>query len=131
MVAREVDKLTPRRMRKIGAGEHTKQGSPTRYKFPRPMIDRPGCDFSFSGLKTFALNTVHSWKESNPLDQQTIADVALAFQNAVVDTLTIKCKRALEQTGYKRLVIAGGVGANQALRSSLSKMAQHPVLMQA
>jgi N6-L-threonylcarbamoyladenine synthase len=100
-----------------------KQGSPNRYKFPRPMIDRPGCDFSFSGLKTFALNTVHSWKESNPLDQQTIADVALAFQNAVVDTLTIKCKRALEQTGYKRLVIAGGVGANQALRSSLSKMA--------
>jgi N6-L-threonylcarbamoyladenine synthase len=101
-----------------------KQGSAARYKFPRPMTDRPGCDFSFSGLKTFALNTVRDWKETNQLDEQTIADVALAFQNAVVETLTIKCKRALVETGYKRLVIAGGVGANQALRSNLNKMAE-------
>ena len=100
-----------------------KQGSSTRYKFPRPMTDRPGCDFSFSGLKTFALNTVHRWKESNLLDEQTIADVAFAFQNAAVETLTIKCKRALEKTGYKRLIIAGGVGANETLRSRLGEMA--------
>lgn len=94
------------------------QGNPARFTFPRPMIDRPGLDFSFSGLKTFALNTI----EANGLDEQTKADVARAFQDAVVDTLTIKCKRALQQTGYKSLVIAGGVGANLALRASLKKL---------
>jgi N6-L-threonylcarbamoyladenine synthase len=95
------------------------QGNPNRFHFPRPMIDRPGLDFSFSGLKTFAANTV----AANGLDQQTKADIARAFQDAVVDTLTIKCKRALKQTGFKHLVVAGGVGANIALRQSLIKMA--------
>ncbi len=93
-------------------------GNSDRFHFPRPMIDRPGLDFSFSGLKTFALNTV----ESNPQDEQTKADIARAFQDAVVDTLMIKCRRALEQTGYRSLVIAGGVGANIALRHGLGEM---------
>ncbi len=78
------------------------QGTPGRFKFPRPMTDRPGLDFSFSGLKTFAANTIRG----NDDDPQTRADIAYAFQEAVVDTLAIKCKRALKQTGYKRLVIA-------------------------
>ena len=79
------------------------------------MIDRPGLDFSFSGLKTFAANTV----AKNGNDAQTQADIARAFEDAVVDTLTIKCKRALQQTGLQRLIVAGGVGANTALRKSL------------
>lgn len=94
------------------------QGDPKRFHFPRPMVDRPGLDFSFSGLKTFALNTI----EKNPRDEQTKADVARAFQDAAVDTLTIKCKRALQQTGYRSLVIAGGVGANSALRIALKAL---------
>ncbi len=94
------------------------QGNPTRFTFPRPMTDRPGLDFSFSGLKTFALNTVQTYG----LEGQTKADIARAFQDAVVDTLTIKCKRALLQTKYKSLVIAGGVGANTALRASLKTL---------
>jgi N6-L-threonylcarbamoyladenine synthase len=91
------------------------EGDPKRFTFPRPMTDRPGLDFSFSGLKTFALNTV----QTHGVEGQTKADIARAFQDAVVDTLTIKCKRALQMTGYKSLVIAGGVGANLALRASL------------
>ncbi len=91
------------------------KGTPGRFTFPRPMIDRPGMDFSFSGLKTFALNTV----ETAYLDEQTIADIAYAFQDAAVDTLSIKCKRALLETGCKRLVVAGGVGANLRLRAEL------------
>jgi len=91
------------------------QGDPKRFHFPRPMIDRPGLDFSFSGLKTFALNTV----QKNGDDAQTHADIARAFEDAVVDTMTIKCKRALQQTGLQRLVVAGGVGANKALRGAL------------
>lgn len=94
------------------------QGDSSRFDFPRPMVDRPGLDFSFSGLKTFALNTV----EKNADDEQTRADVARAFQDAVVDTLVIKCKRALKQTGFRRLVVAGGVGANRALRKDLSNL---------
>jgi N6-L-threonylcarbamoyladenine synthase len=93
-------------------------GNPTRFHFPRPMTDRPGLDFSFSGLKTFALNTI----EANPQDEQTKADIARAFEDAVVDTLTIKCRRALDQTQFKSLVIAGGVGANSALRQRLQEM---------
>ncbi|MBT5031241.1 MAG: tRNA (adenosine(37)-N6)-threonylcarbamoyltransferase complex transferase subunit TsaD [Proteobacteria bacterium] len=99
-----------------------RQGDSSRFKFPRPMTDRPGCDFSFSGLKTFALNTVQAWRQEHELDDQTIADVAYAFQHAVVETLVIKCRRALEATGYKRLVVAGGVGANSALRAGLGEM---------
>ena len=94
------------------------QGTEGRFKFPRPMTDRPGLDFSFSGLKTFAANTIA--KEGD--DLQTQADIALAFEQAVVDTLAIKCKRALEQTKMKRLVIAGGVSANQRLREQLAVM---------
>ncbi len=94
------------------------QGVVNRFTFPRPMTDRPGLDFSFSGLKTFAANTIRS----NSSDNQTCADIALAFEEAVVDTLVIKCKRALEQTGFKNLVIAGGVSANCRLRDKLTTM---------
>ena len=94
------------------------QGDPKRFKFPRPMIDRPGMDFSYSGLKTSALNTV----EKELIDQQTVNDIAYAFQDAAVDTLVIKCKRALVHTKAKRIVIAGGVGANIRLREQLKIM---------
>ena len=96
------------------------QGDPARFRFPRPMTDRPGLDFSFSGLKTFALNTVRE----HGGDEQGRADIARAFQDAVVDTLAIKCRRALEQTGVPRLVVAGGVGANRALRARLREVAE-------
>jgi N6-L-threonylcarbamoyladenine synthase len=98
------------------------QGNPDRFSFPRPMTDRPGLDFSFSGLKTFALTTINKHTEANGLpDAQTSADIAWAFQEAVVDTLTIKCKRAIEQTGMAQLVIAGGVSANKRLRQKLQQ----------
>lgn len=98
------------------------QGNPDRFSFPRPMTDRPGLDFSFSGLKTFALTTINKHTEANGLpDAQTSADIAWAFQEAVVDTLTIKCKRAIEQTGMTQLVIAGGVSANKRLREKLQQ----------
>jgi N6-L-threonylcarbamoyladenine synthase len=96
------------------------QGNDERYSFPRPMVDRPGLDFSFSGLKTAALNT---WLNSAQT-MQVKADIAAAFQKAVIDTLIIKCRRALQQTGLKRLVIAGGVSANQLLRQQLAELAQ-------
>jgi N6-L-threonylcarbamoyladenine synthase len=94
------------------------EGDPDRYQFPRPMTDRPGLQFSFSGLKTFALNT---WQNSAQ-DAQARADIARAFQDAVVDTLAIKCRRALRETGVKRLVLAGGVSANTALRERMEKL---------
>lgn len=87
----------------------------TPYVFPRPMVDRPGLDFSFSGLKTHALTT---WNQSRQ-DEQARAEIAKAFQQSVVETLVIKCKRAIEQTNGRQLVVAGGVGANLALRASL------------
>ena len=93
------------------------QGDPTRFRFPRPMTDRPGLDFSFSGLKTYALNTVQSL---DTLSEQDIADVSVAFEIAAVDTLVIKCRRAIEQTGARQLVIAGGVSANTRLRAELT-----------
>lgn len=92
------------------------QGDADRFPFPRPMTDRPGLDMSFSGLKTHTLVT---WQQSDQSDQDK-ADVAAGFQKAVVETLTIKCRRAIEQTGFQRLVIAGGVGANKALRARLN-----------
>ena len=103
------------------------RGNVGRFKFPRPMTDRPGLDFSFSGLKTFTLNTVTEYAGDNGLpDDQTCADIAVAFQEAVVDTLVIKCRRALQQCNMKTLVIAGGVSANIRLRekleASLAKM---------
>ena len=97
-------------------------GTPGRFTFPRPMTDRPGLDFSFSGLKTFTLNTWQQCRDAGDASEQTRADIARAFQDAVVDTLTIKCKRALKQTGLNSLVIAGGVSANAALRQSLEHM---------
>lgn len=96
------------------------QGTEGRLVFPRPMTDRPGLDFSFSGLKTFAANTIRNNDDS----EQTRADIARAFEDAVVDTLMIKCKRALEKTGFKRLVMAGGVSANRTLRAKLAQMMQ-------
>jgi len=96
------------------------QGDPKRFTFPRPMTNRPGLDFSFSGLKTFALTT----SQKNTLDKQTRADIARAFEDAVADTLAIKCKRALQQTGINTLVVAGGVSANKRLRSTLNSMCE-------
>lgn len=96
------------------------KGTPGRFKFPRPMTDRPGLDMSFSGLKTFTANTIAAQDD----DEQTRADIAYAFQEAVCDTLVIKCKRALKQTGMKRIVIAGGVSANKQLRNSLEELAK-------
>ena len=97
--------------------EQSEGGDPTRFRFPRPMTDRPGLDFSFSGLKTYALNTVQSL---GTLSKQDIADVSAAFEIAAVDTLVIKCRRAIEQTGAQQLVIAGGVSANTRLRAELT-----------
>lgn len=94
------------------------QGMVDKYTFPRPMTNRPGLDFSFSGLKTFAMNT---WRDSGQTDQDK-ADIALAFQTAAVETLALKCKRALKQTGRRTLVVAGGVSANKALRTRLDAM---------
>lgn len=94
------------------------QGVEGRFVFPRPMTNKPGLDFSFSGLKTAAAITIA--KEGN--DEQTQADIARAFQDAVIDTIAIKCKRALKQTGLKNLVVAGGVSANTSLRSQLATL---------
>lgn len=89
-------------------------GRPDVYRFPRPMTDRPGLDFSFSGLKTAVRSRLPA-----VADAQARADLAHAFQEAVTETLAIKCARALEATGFRRLVVAGGVGANQRLRDRL------------
>ncbi len=94
-------------------------GDPKRFKLPRPMLNRPGLDFSFSGLKTAVRDLLKTLPE---IDPQTQADVARGFEEAVVDTLTRKCERALDSTGAQALVIAGGVGANQRLREQLAQM---------
>ena len=93
------------------------KGTEGRFNFPRPMIDRPGLDFSFSGLKTFARNTFINF----PTEK---ASIAKAFEVAATDTLMIKCRRALEQTGFSTLVVAGGVSANLMLRETLNNMAK-------
>jgi len=100
------------------------RGDPGRFCFPRPMTDRPGLDFSFSGLKTFALTTLQQESAGTPPAQrgQLHADVARAFEDAVVETLAIKCRRAVEQTGSKALVMAGGVSANRALRARVDAL---------
>jgi len=102
------------------------KGRPGVYQFPRPMVDRPGLDFSFSGLKTFALNTMqaaaHEAESKGELSEQVKADISFAFEEAVVDTLKIKCRRALEQQRCNTLVVAGGVGANKRLRVALAEM---------
>ncbi|EAQ98029.1 tRNA (adenosine(37)-N6)-threonylcarbamoyltransferase complex transferase subunit TsaD [Congregibacter litoralis] len=96
------------------------EGNPDRFTFPRPMIKHPGLDFSFSGLKTHTLTTVRSLEKQSPLTEQDKADVARAFEEAVVSTLVIKCRRALEQESLNRLVMAGGVSANRNLREQLA-----------
>ena len=94
-------------------------GNPNRFRFPRPMTDRPGLDFSFSGLKTFALNTAEAHRD----DPDVGPDIARAFVDAVVDTFVIKCRRAFKQTGAKAMVVAGGVSANTQLRKGLHDLA--------
>jgi N6-L-threonylcarbamoyladenine synthase len=93
------------------------KGDKDRFTFPRPMTDRPGLNFSFSGLKTFARNAFIDFPDEK-------ANIAKAFEVAATETLTIKCNRALKHTGYKTLVVAGGVSANQSLRESLNKLSQ-------
>lgn len=100
------------------------EGNAERFKFPRPMTDRPGLDFSFSGLKTATRTTILQCAVDGVLAEQDRQDIAAGFQAAVVDTLTIKCKRALQEQGVKRLIIAGGVGANKRLREQLRAMVQ-------
>ena len=96
------------------------RGQIDRFDFPRPMTDRPGLDFSFSGLKTFTRNLINQHRGGDVLpDEQTTLDICAGFQEAVVDTLVIKCRRALQQTQMKTLVIAGGVSANSRLRKKL------------
>tara|TARA_B110000305_G_scaffold147402_1_gene163631 strand:- start:1508 stop:2530 length:1023 start_codon:yes stop_codon:yes gene_type:complete len=93
------------------------QGDKDRFKFPRPMTDRPGLDFSFSGLKTFAKNTFIKFPDEKE-------NIAKAFEVAATETLAIKCNRALHHTGHKTLVVAGGVSANLSLRKSLNEMSE-------
>ncbi|WP_051362190.1 tRNA (adenosine(37)-N6)-threonylcarbamoyltransferase complex transferase subunit TsaD [Solimonas soli] len=112
------------------------RGDGARFRFPRPMTDRPGLDFSFSGLKTAVLTTLKAAgggaERGIPADSPHLgilpgadkADLAASFQEAVTDTLAIKCARALAQTGYAQLVVAGGVGANLRLREKLAALAQ-------
>lgn len=95
-----------------------KQGTPNRFVFPKPLTQKPGLDFSFSGLKTFTMNTLRATEQTT----QDKADIAWAFQDAVVDTLFIKCQRALKKMELNRLVVAGGVGANRALRIKLNQL---------
>ena len=92
-----------------------KKGDKNRFTFPKPMTDRPGLDFSFSGLKTYARNTFIDFPNEK-------ANIAKAFEVAATETLTIKCKRAIKQTGFKTLVVSGGVSANLSLRESLDQM---------
>lgn len=101
-----------------------RDGDATRFKFPRPMTDRPGLDFSFSGLKTHTRTQILDCAEDGVLAEQDKADISACFQAAVVDTLAIKCRRAMKQTGVKNLIIAGGVGANYLLRAQLKEMAE-------
>ena len=96
------------------------KGKPGQFHFPRPMTERPGINFSFSGLKTAVVVAL----KERALDAQTVADVALAFEEAAVETLAIKCRRALEATNHARLVVAGGVSANQKLRTRLQQLAK-------
>lgn len=101
-----------------------RDGTPGRFTLPRPMTNRPGLDFSFSGLKTHTRTLAARQKlNAQPPDSQTVADIAHAFEAAVVDTLAIKCARALRQTKCPRLVVAGGVGANVKLREKLRAVA--------
>lgn len=98
----------------------SEDGNPKRFHFPRPMAHQPHLNFSFSGLKTHAINCFKKYGN----DEKTRADIAYAFEDAVVDTLTIKCLRALEKTGHTTLVLVGGVAANKKLRERLEKVTE-------
>lgn len=100
-------------------------GRPGRFDFPRPMLKKPGLEFSFSGLKTAVMLAVREIESAGALDESDKADIAKSFEDAVVDTLAAKSIRAIAQTGYKALVVAGGVGANKSLRAAL-----HAALME-
>ncbi len=97
--------------------ELAQQGRPGACPLPRPMLERPGFEFSFSGLKTAVSLAVRA----APLDRQRRADIARGVQDAIVDTLCAKTLRALDATGHRHLVVAGGVGANRELRARLSR----------
>jgi N6-L-threonylcarbamoyladenine synthase len=99
------------------------QGDIGRFRFPRPMTDRPGLDFSFSGLKTYTLTTAKEIESHDGISEQDRADIACAFQDAATDTLAIKVKRAVRLAGRSQVVVAGGVGANKTLRSKLAQLA--------
>jgi len=98
------------------------RGDPQRFRFPRPMTDRPGLEFSFSGLKTYTLRTLQEQLPGAADPEQTRADIARAFEEAVVDTLVIKCRRAIRASGHRRLILAGGVAANRRLRERVEQM---------
>jgi N6-L-threonylcarbamoyladenine synthase len=97
------------------------RGQSGRFKFPRPMLKKPGLEFSFSGLKTAVMLAVRELEENGPLTESDRADIAKSFEEAVVETLAVKSARAISATGYKSLVVAGGVGANLSLRAELTK----------
>ena len=102
------------------------RGNGDRFALPRPMLKRPGLDFSFSGLKTAVMLKVRELEKAGTLTDSVRADLADAFQQAAVDTLVAKSLRAVKQTGCQRLVVAGGVGANRMLRARLTDtMASH------
>jgi len=98
-------------------------GKSARFAFPRPMVDRAGLEFSFSGLKTAVSLAVKEHTRNGAIDETTRADIAASVQEAIVDTLVSKTLRALEQTGYEAIVVAGGVGANRRLRERLAAAA--------
>jgi len=95
------------------------RGQSGRFRFPRPMLKKPGLEFSFSGLKTAVMLAVRELEENGPLTESDRADIAKSFEEAVVETLVVKSARAITATGYKSLVVAGGVGANRSLRTEL------------
>lgn len=101
-----------------------RSGDPRRFAFPRPLLDRPGCDMSFSGLKTAVLRQRDQLvAEQGGLHEQDRSDICAGFQAAVADVLAEKTRRALERTGAPLLAVAGGVAANQSLRAALMAMA--------
>lgn len=105
-------------------GKWALKGNPMRFELPRPLLKRPTLDFSFAGLKTAVLTHVQKLKSCLGLDDQARADMAAAVQAAIVDVLTEKCRRAMRETGIGQLVVAGGVGANQALRERFAQISQ-------
>jgi N6-L-threonylcarbamoyladenine synthase len=98
------------------------QGDAQRFELPRPLLKRPTLDFSFAGLKTAVLTQVQKLKTAGQLNDQARADMAAAVQAAIVEVLVTKCRKALQDTGLKQIVVAGGVGANQLLRKQFNAL---------